>query len=263
MLLQLHYLRKQFYTSPARRKACEFYNQLNFQSKIRQLSLHKRWNAGRGASGQIIARSKGALLIKQKYIKINYNLRYLKLGFIASFKFIPFKNRLLSLIYFSNGALTYYLTSELHSLFAFLYLNRYRKLRKVKLKNSYLMLLQIKKLSFVSCAELLPNSGAQYIRSPGTKAKILRFEKETHSTMLQLPSGVKKVFSFYSFVLLGQLAMSMHSRCTNTKSGYWRSFGVKPIVRGVAMNAVDHPHGGRTKAIRYQRTPWGHTTKFK
>jgi large subunit ribosomal protein L2 len=34
-------------------------------------------------------------------------------------------------------------------------------------------------------------------------------------------------------------------------------------VRGVAMNPVDHPHGGRTKAIRYQRTPWGKTTKYK
>jgi large subunit ribosomal protein L2 len=57
--------------------------------------------------------------------------------------------------------------------------------------------------------------------------------------------------------------MSLHRKCTNVKSGYWRSFGVKPIVRGVAMNPVDHPHGGRTKAVRYQRTPWGHTTKYK
>jgi large subunit ribosomal protein L2 len=57
--------------------------------------------------------------------------------------------------------------------------------------------------------------------------------------------------------------LSLHSRCANTKSGYWRSFGLKSIVRGVAMNPVDHPHGGRTKAIRYQRTPWGKTTKYK
>jgi large subunit ribosomal protein L2 len=50
---------------------------------------------------------------------------------------------------------------------------------------------------------------------------------------------------------------------TNTKSGYWRSFGLKPHVRGVARNPVDHPHGGRAKSIKYPRTPWGKTTKFK
>jgi large subunit ribosomal protein L2 len=54
-----------------------------------------------------------------------------------------------------------------------------------------------------------------------------------------------------------------NKRYKNTKSGYWRSFGCKPIVRGVAMNPVDHPHGGRTSTIKYPRTPWGKTTKFK
>jgi len=49
----------------------------------------------------------------------------------------------------------------------------------------------------------------------------------------------------------------------HTKSGYWRKFGKKATVRGVAMNPVDHPHGGQSKAIRYQRTPWGHTAKHK
>ena len=39
--------------------------------------------------------------------------------------------------------------------------------------------------------------------------------------------------------------------------------GKKPKVRGVAKNPTDHPHGGRTKAIKYPRTPWGKTTKFK
>jgi large subunit ribosomal protein L2 len=49
----------------------------------------------------------------------------------------------------------------------------------------------------------------------------------------------------------------------NTKAGYWRSFGVKSIVRGVAMNAVDHPHGGRTKSVKTPQTPWGFVTKKK
>jgi large subunit ribosomal protein L2 len=63
--------------------------------------------------------------------------------------------------------------------------------------------------------------------------------------------------------MLGPVSLSIKRKITNTKSGFWRTFGIKPIVRGVARNPIDHPHGGRTKAIRYPRTPWGKTTKFK
>jgi large subunit ribosomal protein L2 len=63
--------------------------------------------------------------------------------------------------------------------------------------------------------------------------------------------------------MLGRLALEEKVNYLNGKAGYWRSFGNKPLVRGVAMNPVDHPHGGRTKAVKYPRTPWGKTTKFK
>ena len=124
-------------------------------------------------------------------------------------------------------------------------------------------LFKIKKLSFVSYLELIPGRGAQYTRSSGAKSRIIKFDENKHSAMLQLPSGTKKIFSYYSLVLLGPISIPMNSKCYNNKAGYWRSFGVKSMVRGVAMNPVDHPHGGRTKAIRYQRTPWGKTTKYK
>jgi ribosomal protein L2 len=144
----------------------------------------------------------------------------LLLGFISSFKFIPYKNRILSLVYFSNGAVTYYLTSEFHFLFSFIYFNKFKKLKKIKLKNTALMLFQIKKLSFVSCLEILPNRGAQYCRSSGTKSKIFKIDHVAHSVLIQLPSGVKKTFSYYSFVLLGQISVVEHARYKNHKSGY-------------------------------------------
>lgn len=256
-------LRKSFYTSAAARTSYYFYNKLNFQNKAKKLSLYKKWNAGRNDSGKIIIRTKASLLKKNKIIKINYNLRYLKLGFISSFQFIPFKNRLLSLIYFSNGSFTYYLNNENHKLFSFLYYNFSKKLRKIKIKNTFLILFQIKKLSFISCLELLPGKGAQYTRSSGTKSRIIKFDKENHSVLIQLSSGVKKIFSYYSFVMLGRISLFESKNCLNGKAGYWRSFGVKSLVRGVAMNPVDHPHGGRAKSVKYPRTPWGKTTKFK
>lgn len=263
MFLQDYILRKRFYTSPAQRNSYYFYTRLNFQPKFKFLSVKKKWNAGRNDSGRTILWTRRSLGVQIKTVRINYNLRYFRLGFIAGFQFVPFKNRLLSLIFFANGAVTYYITSELHNIFSFLYYNKYKKLRKIKLKNTILMLFQIKKLSFVSCLELTPGSGAQYVRSPGVKSRIIKFDLDTHSVLIQLPSGVKKTFSYYSFVLLEAVSMSLNKKCLNTKSGYWRNFGLKSIVRGVAMNPVDHPHGGRTKAVRYQRTPWGKTTKYK
>lgn len=263
MFLRCYKLQKNIYTSSASRVSYKFFNRLNFQYKSKKLSFKKRWNAGRNDSGKIIIRTKTSLNIKNKIIKINYNLRYLKLGFLNSFYFIPFKNKLLSLIYYSNGSFSYVLTSEKHKLFFLIYYNFSKKLRKLRIENTFLMLFQIKKLSFISCLELFPGKNSQYSRSSGTKSRIIKFDEESHSVLIQLPSKIKKIFSYYSFAMLGSLALNDNKNFLNGKAGYWRNFGVKSLVRGVAMNPVDHPHGGRTKSVKYPRTPWGKTTKFK
>jgi len=136
-------------------------------------------------------------------------------------------------------------------------------MQKIKLKNTLLMLFQIKKLSYVSYLEILPGKGSQYTRSSGTKSRLIKFDTDNHTVLIQLPSGIKKIFSYYSLVFLGRISLEENSNCLNGKAGFWRNFGIKPLVRGVAMNPVDHPHGGRTKAIKYPRTPWGKTTKYK
>jgi large subunit ribosomal protein L2 len=67
----------------------------------------------------------------------------------------------------------------------------------------------------------------------------------------------------YAFASVGRVLFKENRNFLNSKAGYWRGFGFKPTVRGVAMNPVDHPHGGRTNSIKYPRTPWGKTTKYK
>ena len=74
----------------------------------------------------------------------------------------------------------------------------------------------------------------------------------------------QKTFSIFSLASNGRANLYiLKKNFKNTKSGFWRKKGFKPTVRGVAMNPVDHPHGGRTNSIKYPRTPWGKTTKFK
>nr|AEV66675.1 rpl2 [Oxytricha trifallax] len=202
-------------------------------------------------------------IIKKKNFKINYSLRIKYLGTVAAFSLIPFKNKLLSLVFFSNGFISYFLSNDRHVLFSFLCSKFEKNLRKINLSSTHFMLLQIKKLSFVSCVEIIPGLGAQYIRSPGTKGRIISFEKTTHSCLIKLPSGLKKIFSYYSFAFMDSISLQFHKKRKNGKAGFWRTFGRKSMVRGVAMNAVDHPHGGRTKSIKTPLTPWGKITKRK
>ena len=123
--------------------------------------------------------------------------------------------------------------------------------------------MMIRRLSKVALVELYPGIGIQYIRSSGCFGKLVKFDFEKHTALIQLPSGVSKQFSMYSLGSIGPVSLSEKKHVRNTKAGFYKNLGKKSIVRGVAMNPVDHPHGGRTKAIRYPRTPWGKTTKFK
>jgi len=263
LFLRLFEIRKLPITSNGSRSVHKFDNTWGIKTKFRKLSFYKKSNAGRNDSGRIIIRTKSSFLHKFKSLRINYHFRYNKLAFIASFQIIPFKNKLLSLLYFANGAVSYYTSSQSHRIFSYVYLNTSRILKKTACSSIFFMLWQIKKLTHVSLIELIPGKGAQYARSNGAYCKPITFNKETHTVLVQLPSTVKKLFSYYSFTTLGPVTLPEQRKFANSKSGYWRSFGIKPIVRGVAMNPVDHPHGGRTKSVKYPRTPWGKTTKFK
>jgi len=157
----------------------------------------------------------------------------------------------------------YVVTTEFQKLFSYIIWNTKKRLKKFKIRMLCRMIGQFKRLSYISLIEFHPGVGAQYCRSAGTGSRIIKFDHIVHTALIQLPSKVKKIISYYSIAFKGKVALKASLYCTSNKAGYWRNFGFKPIVRGVAMNPVDHPHGGRTKSVRYPRTPWGKTTKFK
>jgi large subunit ribosomal protein L2 len=113
----------------------------------------------------------------------------------------------------------------------------------------------IKRLSKVSLIELYPGLGIQYIRSSGCFGKLIKFDFEKHVALIELPSGVSKNFSIYSLSSIGGVSLPEKKHVKNTKAGFYKNLGKKSKVRGVAMNPIDHPHGGRTKSIKYPRTP--------
>ena len=114
----------------------------------------------------------------------------------------------------------------------------------------------------VHCIELKPLKGAQIARSAGTTAQLIAREGR-HAT-LRLRSGeMRKVLADCKAVI-GEVGNSEHSLRKLGKAGATRWRGVRPTVRGVVMNPVDHPHGGgegRTSGGRHPVTPWGVPTK--
>ena len=116
--------------------------------------------------------------------------------------------------------------------------------------------------SVVHCIELKPGKGAQIARSAGTSAQLVA--REGMYATLRLRSGeMRKVLSDCR-ATVGEVGNGEHNLRSLGKAGASRWRGVRPTVRGVAMNPVDHPHGGgegRTSGGRHPVSPWGVPTK--
>lgn len=116
--------------------------------------------------------------------------------------------------------------------------------------------------SLVHCVELKAGKGAQMARSAGSSVQLLA--KEQGFATLRLRSGEVRKVSLDCRATMGEVGNSEHSLESLGKAGAKRWRGIKPTVRGVAMNPVDHPHGGgegRTSGGRHPVTPWGVSTK--
>jgi large subunit ribosomal protein L2 len=114
----------------------------------------------------------------------------------------------------------------------------------------------------VHCIEMKPGKGAQLARSAGASAQIVAREGE-YAT-LRLRSGEMRKVHSECRAVIGEVGNSEHSLRKLGKAGATRWRGVRPTVRGVAMNPVDHPHGGgegRTSGGRHPVSPWGMPTK--
>ncbi len=108
--------------------------------------------------------------------------------------------------------------------------------------------------------ELYPGRGGQLVRAAGTAAQLL--SKEGEFALVKLPSGEVRKIRLECMATIGQVGNVDHENVSLGKAGRSRWLGIRPTVRGVAMNPVDHPHGGgegRGKG-NHPQTPWGFPT---
>jgi len=116
--------------------------------------------------------------------------------------------------------------------------------------------------SVIHCIELKPGKGAQIARSAGASVQLVA--REGQYVTVRLRSGEMRKILSECRATLGEVSNSEHALRSLGKAGATRWRGVRPTVRGVAMNPVDHPHGGgegRTSGGRHPVSPWGVPTK--
>jgi large subunit ribosomal protein L2 len=116
--------------------------------------------------------------------------------------------------------------------------------------------------SVIHCLELKPGKGAQLARSAGASVQLVA--REGQYATVRLRSGEMRKVLTECRATIGEVSNSEHNLRSLGKAGAKRWRGVRPTVRGVAMNPVDHPHGGgegRTSGGRHPVTPWGVPTK--
>jgi large subunit ribosomal protein L2 len=116
--------------------------------------------------------------------------------------------------------------------------------------------------TLVHNVELNIGRGGQMVRSAGSYAQLMA--KEGERVTLRLPSGEVRMVNRKCYATIGEVGNSEHENVVSGKAGRTRWLGRRPKVRGVAMNPIDHPHGGgegRTSGGRHPSTPWGKPTK--
>lgn len=136
------------------------------------------------------------------------------------------------------------------------------KIQKFPNINQYSQIFNISTGSEIFNIENIPNTKGSFVRAAGCKAKLLR--KYNKNALIILPSKQRKLFSLKNFVSLGRVSNFLKMFKRNYKAGNSRLKNIRPKVRGVAMNPIDHPHGGgegKTSGGRHSVSKWGILTK--
>lgn len=249
-------------TSPGRRAmSSSDFAEITASSPLKKLtrSLGRCW-AGRNASGRITVRRRGGGH-KRRYRVVDF--RRNKFGVparVATVEYDPNRSARLALLHYVDGARTYILAPKGLNVGDTIVSSRDADIRP----GNSLPLGSIPVGTEVHAVELKIGGGAKMCRAAGSWAQLLA--KEGNWGTLRLPSGEMRLVHLECRATVGRVGNEEHGNVKLGKAGRGRWLGNRPKVRGVAMNPVDHPHGGgegRTSGGRHPVTPWGVPTKGK
>jgi large subunit ribosomal protein L2 len=229
-------------TTPGQRNmtVIKYKELLTGDKPAKSLVKGKRKTGGRNSAGRITTRHKGGGN-KRRYREIDF--KYNKKDIPARLETIeydPNRTGFVGVALYADGERRYVLVpQELKSGDSF------EVSEKAKIKpGNRTVIGKIPVGTFVYNVELKPNGGAKLIRSAGTYAEIVAQDKEANVTHLKMPSTeIRKVLST-CWASIGEVSNPEKKLVNVGKAGKNRHRGIRPTVRGSAMNPVDHPHGG-------------------
>lgn len=246
-------------TSPGRRHAVKVVNsQLHKGKPFAALTEKKNRGSGRNNNGRITIRHKGGGH-KQAYRIVDF--RRDKDGIAAKverLEYDPNRSAHIALLLYADGERRYIVAPKGLAVGAELMNGQEAP---IKVGNT-LPLRNIPVGSTIHCIEMQPGKGAQIARSAGTSAQLLA--REGAYAQVRLRSGEIRKVLIECRATIGEVGNEENSLREYGKAGAKRWRGIRPTVRGVAMNPVDHPHGGgegRTGTKRAPVSPWGTLSK--
>lgn len=244
-------------TTPGRRHAnVEDTRDLSHVRPPKSLRFKKMKTAGRNVQGKITVRHHGGGA--ERFIRVVDFLRekYDIPGLVSTIEYDPNRGARIALIHYKDGERRYIIVpadlkvgDEIVSS---------KGATAVKPGNRMPLAFIPVGLN-VHAVELHPNGGAKLVRGAGLGAQLLAIEGD--HAQLKLPSGEIRLVSKEASATLGVVGNSDHNLVRLGKAGRTRHLGIKPTVRGKAMNPVDHPHGGgegkHPIGMTHPKTPWG------
>lgn len=219
--------------------------------KINLKSLKKK--AGKNNSGKITIAHKGNGH-KQRYRKVDFFRNLDSTSIVLSIEYDPARTNFISAIYTKQtGKYSYILTPKNLQIGSIVRSGP----SVIEPKLGFCMLLEkIPIGSLLHNITLKPNGKGCLIRSAGTSAILI--EKTQNNALVQLNYKRKRYLSLNCFATIGSLSNEYFFLNTKGKAGRARWLNIRPTVRGVAMNPIDHPHGGgEGKKSGYRKSPWG------
>ena len=235
----------------------EDYSEITTKKPLKSLLKSKKQNAGRNNTGRITVRHRGGG-VKRHYRLMNHNLAAGTKATVEEIEYDPNRSARIARIKDQHGLYHYVLADTS--------MTKGKKIESGKdapIESSNRMPLgQIPVGSQIYAIEITPGKGAQMVRSAGTKAQLMA--KEGDYAQVRLPSGEVRRFRIEATAALGVVGNVQHQNIKVGSAGRNRRKGIRPGVRGVVMNAADHPHGGgdggRHGSGKPPRTPWGQLT---
>ncbi|HEX6462762.1 MAG TPA: 50S ribosomal protein L2 [Candidatus Saccharimonadales bacterium] len=245
-------------TTPSRRgMTSQDFSKITTRKPVKSLLRVKKSKAGRNNTGRITTRHRGGG-VKQFYRIINYRLSEGTEANVEHIEYDPNRSARIARLKDQHGLYHYVIADNtMHQgkkIFA-------GKDAPIETSNR-LPLSKIPAGSMIYAVELQPGKGAQAVRSAGTAAQLVA--KEGEYAQVKMPSGEIRRFRLDCMANIGVVGNEQHQNVKIGSAGRKRRMGIRPTVRGVVMNAADHPHGGgdggRHGTGKAPRTPWGQLT---